>query len=1222
MELLSAYMPMDRRQALLKGNVLPTRARGSALFADISGFTPLTNALVQELGPTRGAEEVTRHVNRVFDALIAQLQEYQGSVIGFSGDAITCWLDGDYGLRAVVCGLAMQNAMKVFETVQISPKTTVSLAMKVAIANGHARRFLVGNPEIQLVEILAGSTLERLAAAEHQAERGEVVVDGAVADFLDEYVRFSGWRVNERTGSRVGLATDVKIPVSPSPWPEIPADAFPPEKTRPWLLPAVYERIASGLGEFLTEFRPAAIIFITFGGIDYDGDESSGEKLDAYIRAVQNVLMRYDGNLIQVTVGDKGSYLMAAFGAPVAHEDYVERAVAAALELGKLAPVPEWEGKIKIGISMGRLRTGAYGGTMSRTYGVLGNETNLSARLMQAAYPGQILVTKGVREEVGDGYDWEQQAPMLVKGRTDPITTYSLCGSRENMRASLEKAGYSLPMVGRQEELKLASEKLDKALEGHGQIIGIVGEAGIGKSRLVTEILQLPNMIGMLPYGGECQSYGMASSYQVWQNIWRSIFRLDPSWDEELAIAALEAQLRIINIDLLPRMPLLSSLLKLNIPDNELTQSLDAKLRKASLESLLVDCLTAKAQETPMLLVLENIQWIDPLSYDLLDMLGRATANLPVLIILAFRPSEKLTGENAGLIHLSHFTTVPLVEFTVEEEQQLIQLKIDELYGTHQTINPRLVEMVSRRTEGNPFYIEELLNYLFDQGVDPQDSRALEQLDLPSSLHSLILTRIDQRTESQKITLKVASIVGRVFIAAWLWGAYPELGDASRVKTDLEILNHTEIEQAHEPELTYLFRQIVIQEVTYDSLPYSIRSVLHDQLARFIEENAHDKLNQYIDLLAYHYSRSANQPKKREYLQLAGEAAQSRYANEAAIQYYLSLLPLLSDEEKLPIQLKLGEVFEIVGRWDDAKALYHQALEVSTREGEANFVARCQTAIGELFRKRGEYEDAATWLLRALNAFETMNDKAGVGKVLQSAGTLAVHQGNRDTAQSLYEKSLDIRRELDDKLQIANLLNNLGILARHRGDYQEARRLQTQGLEIRQEIGDRFGLAHSLTNLGIIAMNMGDFEAARKYSEDALKIYRDIGSKFYIANELDNLGNVARTQGDLEAARQYYSENLSLNRELGDGRAIAYSLEGIGSLAALSGQSIRALCLAGAASALREKMGAPLPENDRLKLEERIAAARRELSEKAQTAAWERGRQMDVEEASEYAAQV
>jgi lipopolysaccharide biosynthesis regulator YciM len=134
--------------------------------------------------------------------------------------------------------------------------------------------------------------------------------------------------------------------------------------------------------------------------------------------------------------------------------------------------------------------------------------------------------------------------------------------------------------------------------------------------------------------------------------------------------------------------------------------------------------------------------------------------------------------------------------------------------------------------------------------------------------------------------------------------------------------------------------------------------VLHDQLAQFIEQNAQDKLNLYIDLLSYHYSRSNNQVKKREYLHMAGEAAQSRYANEAAIQYYQSLLPLLSEEEKLPILLMLGEVFEVVGRWDDAKALYHQALDIAVREDEPNFVASCQTAIGELFRKRGEYEDA------------------------------------------------------------------------------------------------------------------------------------------------------------------------------------------------------------------------------------------------------------------------
>jgi adenylate cyclase len=1222
MELLSAYVPMDRRQALLKGEKLPSRARGSALFADISGFTPLTNALVKELGPTRGAEEVTRHVNRVFDALIGQLQNYRGSVIGFSGDAITCWLDGDYGLRAVVCALAMQSIMKEFESVQISPDTKVSLAMKVAIANGHARRFLVGNPGIQRIEILAGSTLERLASTEHQAERGEVVVDGDVAEFLEDYVLFSDWRMDSETGERVGVAADVKIPVSPSPWPEIPVDAFPPEEIRPWLLPAVYERISSGIGEFLTEFRPAATIFIRFGGIDYDLDESSGEKLDAYIRGVQDVLVRYDGNLIQVTVGDKGSYLMASFGAPIAHEDYAERAVAAALELRRLAPVVEWEGKIQIGISMGRMRTGAYGGTMSRTYGVLGNETNLSARLMQAASPGQILVSSPVRDAVADSYEWEEMPPIMVKGRLDPITTFSLRRRREQQGIHLKEPNYTLPMVGREAVLKLAGEKLEAALQGHGQIIGIVGEAGIGKSRLVAELLRLSNGRGMTSFGSECQSYGTTSSYLVWQNIWRNIFGLEVSCSEEQAIATLEAQLRSINMDLVPRLPLLNPLLNLNIPENDLTQHLDAKLRKASLESLLIDCLRAKAQETPTLLILENLQWIDPLSFDLLDVFGRAIAGLPALIVLSYRPFDKFVGENARLSHLSHFTSVPLSEFTVEEAQRLIQLKLDELYGENQTINPRLVEIISRRTQGNPFYIEELLNYLHDQGVDPQDSHALEQIDLPTSLHSLILTRIDQRTESQKITLKVASIVGRVFIAAWLWGAYPELGDVSKVKGDLDVLNHTEIEQADEPELTYLFRQIVTQEVAYDSLPYSTRAVLHDQLAQFIEEIAQEKLNQYIDLLAFHYSRSDNHPKKREYLQKAGEAAQTRYANEAAIQYYQSLLPLLSGVEKIPILLKLGEVFELVGNWDEAKDLYHQALEISSREHKTHEVALSQMAIGELYRKRGEYEDASTWLLKALHGFEILDDKVGVGKVLHSAGTLAAQQGNKHTAQSLYEKSMDISRELGDKYQIANLLNNLGIIARRRGDYQEASRLQKQGLEIRQEIGNRFGIATSLNNLGVIAMDVEDFEAAREYSEEGLKVYREIGSKFYIANALNNLGNALRAQGEFEAARQHYSESLEINRELGDGWAIAYILEDIGSLAVLSGQAARALCLIGAASALREKIGAPLPENDRLKLDEQIAAARRELSDAAQAAAWERGRQMDVEEAAEYAAQI
>lgn len=166
------YIPTDRRQALVRGQTLPDRTTGTALFADISGFTPLTEALARELGPQLGAEELTRYLNQVYDVLIAEIDRYGGSVTGFSGDAITCWFDGDRGLQAVTCSLRMQRAMEQFRGIRLSPGNTITLAVKCAVASGPVRRFVVGDPLIQLIDVLAGDTLDQLAASEHQARRG------------------------------------------------------------------------------------------------------------------------------------------------------------------------------------------------------------------------------------------------------------------------------------------------------------------------------------------------------------------------------------------------------------------------------------------------------------------------------------------------------------------------------------------------------------------------------------------------------------------------------------------------------------------------------------------------------------------------------------------------------------------------------------------------------------------------------------------------------------------------------------------------------------------------------------------------------------------------------------------------------------------------------------------------------------------------------------------
>ncbi|MFN8454790.1 MAG: tetratricopeptide repeat protein, partial [Anaerolineae bacterium] len=943
--------------------------------------------------------------------------------------------------------------------------------MKVAVAAGSVRRFLVGVPEIQYIDVLAGATLDRMAAAEHHANKGEVVVAPEVVAQLGYNLQITEFR-SDSDGQSFGVIGGLSENIPPQPWPKQKSD-LNEEQVRPWLLPPIYERLQTGSDELLGELRPAAILFLSFNGIDYDDDEMAGDKLDAYIRWAQTILARYEGYLLQLTVGDKGSYLYSAFGAPTAHEDDAARAVSAALELRALPDSLSFIENVQIGISQGQIYTGAYGGKMRRTYGVMGDEVNLSARLMQAAAAGQVLVSQVAQQATGNAFSWDSLPPLRVKGKVEPVTVFSLNGLKEQPAIHLLESYYNLPMVGREAELALVEQKLDQALAGHGQIIGITAEAGMGKSRLVAEIIRLANIRRLVAYGGECQSYGTDISYLVWQPIWRSFFSLDSHWELTDQIRELERQLELIDPALMPRLPLLGAVLNLSIPDNELTQSFDAKLRKTSLESLLVDCVRARAKHSPLLFAFEDCHWLDPVSHDLMEEIGRAIADLPVMLVLAYRPPQLERLQAPRVSRLAYFTEIHLTDFTAQEAERLIRLKLSQFASPQAAVPQELVERITGRAQGNPFYIEELLNYLHDQGFNPNDLQALGRLELPTSLHSLILSRIDQLTESQKSLVKVASVVGRLFQAAWLWGVYPELGEPERIKADLEILNRMELTplDTPEPELTYLFKHIITREVAYESLPYATRAVLHEQLAWYLERVYKDILDQYIDLLAFHYEHSQNDAKKKVYLRKAGEAAQADYANETAISYYQRLLPLLSREELVPVMLKLGDVLQLVGQWSEAGALYRQALTLAEELGDRSAQAWCQAATGELLRKQGIYSEAILWFVQARAAFEELGDKAGVAQVLHYSGTLAGQQGDFQASDILYQESLAIRRELGDQANIASLLNNLGVNAYEQGNYEAAIEPYQQGLEIRQQLGNKWAIANSFGNLGLLAMD-------------------------------------------------------------------------------------------------------------------------------------------------------
>jgi adenylate cyclase len=270
----------------------------------------------------------------------------------------------------------------------------------------------------------------------------------------------------------------------------------------------------------------------------------------------------------------------------------------------------------------------------------------------------------------------------------------------------------------------------------------------------------------------------------------------------------------------------------------------------------------------------------------------------------------------------------------------LIRLKLKRISERSSEVAAPDIQAIVKGTDGNPFYIEELVNYLHDLAIDLRDEHALDRVDLPTGLHSLILSRIDQLTENRKITIKIASMVGRLFKAAILWGAYPLIGSPEIVKKNLEALAHFELTiQDNEPEPTYFFKHIVTQEVAYESLPFAMRALLHNLIGEHLEQIYSDSLGQFYDLLAFLFSHSDNQPKKREYLRKASESVQSHYNNEAVVDYYLRLLPLLERDEKGPVLLRLGEVLVVLGRWYEAREQFQQALSPAEERGDRRALA-------------------------------------------------------------------------------------------------------------------------------------------------------------------------------------------------------------------------------------------------------------------------------------------
>ncbi len=1135
---LAAFVPQDRRSALAEARALPERSTGAALFADLSGFTRLTERLARSLGPLRGAEELSAVLREVYEALIAEVERVGGSVLGFSGDAITCWLDGDDGTLALRAAHAMQAQMASARNRPLPDGTTTGLKVKVAVAVGAVSRFVVGDPSIQEMDVLAGATLEALAAAEHMAEAGEVVM----ACTSDTRPPFLEIRHDPDSGLAIGVVAPQPVVRQPMSTPAVPdIDAL----VASWVPHAVRERLQRGLGAFLAGFRPAAALFLSFRGIDYDGDPAAGAKLDAFVRRAQRIIDDHGGTLVQLTMGDKGSYLYAAFGAPVAHEDDAVRAVAAARALlaGTVEPVRE----VRIGLTHGAMFAGTYGSHGRCTYGVLGPMTNLAARLMTAAGDGEVLCNPSLARLAARRFRMEERGSRRLKGVAEPVAVFAPVA--ETLGAGSEAS----PMLGREAELAALVDALGHVRDGAPPVIVIEAEAGLGKTRMLGALATEAERLGMTVLRGAARAAGPEQPYGAWKSLVTDALGLPA---EELSATAAETALAGLDPALTGYLPVLDDILGLGIPH---AVDLEGEQRRNLLTEAVMQVMAARARLAPLAVLVDDGHRLDGLSADLLTSFIERTRRdaTPAAVVIGRRPDEA----QPAIAEAVNIGLSPLPGAVLD------RVVAHQLGVPAEGVPEALRSLLSERGSGNPMVAESLVQHLLSESLLRLEQRAdgaryrLEgsKQDLaavPGTLRGLLLSRIDHLDPGVQLALKVAAVVGRDFTVDPVRVALERVAGTPERTTRVSIgmLSERGLVDAALQDDHYRFRQALAQEVAYETLLFAQRRAFHRELAAWFRAQG----SRDVSTLAHHAYHAAVGSDEAELLAHAAEAqvALARTlielgAYQDAVGVTERGLALLPDAprwaaRRATLMVQLGTVHQHLSRYDDAEQRLSEGLSLAQSVGAHAMISQALDTLCMVATRRGKFEDAKAFAQRSLTHAGDTADRGGEARARSRLGILAAYRGAFDEAAEQYGRAIALAEELGDQPSASSSLSNLGLVKVYQKHYEEARPLFQRALRMAERLESRHLKARFVTNLGLVDEHLGDLDAAEQHYREGLAWFEELGARQEALVNVLNLGELAMRRGRAGVAREAYRRALSEGMALG---ALPLVLSAVGGLA-------------------------------------------------------------------------
>ena len=1134
---ITRFIPGDRRSSFRSGTSMPDRALGTALFADVSGFSMLTRQLLDQLGE-KGAEAVPQYINPLYDAIVTELHRYGGSVIGFAGDAITCWLDGDTGERAIACAEAMLVAMEQVTNITLPDGSNYQLGLKLSLASGPARRFMVGDPDIVMMDALAGATVATMAEGEHHAQPGDIVLSPTTYAQMSDRVVIREWRD--------GYAILDHMIDPPAAIEEDSAELPPIDDAiaDTWTLAPVRERLQGG--GFLAELRFCTALFLRFDGIDYDEDDEAGDKLNRFVTWVQRVGNRNGGHIIQLTLGDKGSYIYTVFGAPRSYGNNSTRAATAALQLREAGEQFDFLTNVQVGLSQGRMWTGAYGAEARSTYGAMSDATNMAARLMMRAGSAEAIIDDSTVAELSERFALTSLDTMMAKGRATPLPIWRLESVKERVS---ELPTFSLPLLERETLLTDLTAMWSRATLGERQIGMVAGEAGVGKSHLVTTFTNslASSNIRIAISTNDTNDPGIA--YSTWRQLFASLLGL--ATRDAIKIETIQAALVNTKFADDVRLPLLGDLLGRPLPENATTDAFEPEVRRDTLTALVIEMIQAWAEEKPLLLIMDDVQWLDTISLALLEKVIQRSANWSMMLILAHRPvGEKFES-------LVATGSIDVTSISAETTRQIAQLLLDAPVST------LVADLIFGLTDGNPFFIESLIATMrLSNQIEQRNNRwhlssrvrdilqaadYIERVDeqwqlvpdadvgslrlgLPASIHDTVLTRLDQLEEASKLTLKVASVIGVQFRELLLQQAYPQTVSAELLHDKLDDLSNEAL-VASLMDDAHRFRHRSTQEVAYSTMLFSQRRELHRRVALALEQLETDA----VDVIAQHaFDGELWELALRCYMTL-GERAQQLFANHQSVSIFtraLVCIETLDDDTSKSLEgmvrLALGESLVHLGRYEEAHTQLIAALSLTEQEPDAH--ARVHRWIGRWHELQGQFDEALAWLEKGLVIGGQSVESA---EMLAISGLIETRRGNYDNAHALCEQTLRMTESVEAPAFRGRALSLLAIIARLRSQPKEALQLAEESLETYRSINNRRGEALALNEIAVVNVEHGSWRIAFDAYNLARNIFVETGDVYNRVFTDNNLGNIVRDQGREDEALAYYESALTSLSQIG-----------------------------------------------------------------------------------------